>query len=200
MRDLDVLSGRLEDHSKEPQLWSVTGNEATVTARQKKLAEEAQQLDAHLKKRREHEARALARQVDRHRRDLTAALEDLLSVLRTEPPVTLSSDELVALAHRWFARQLLHGHLAHGRVAANDEALHDLRKAAKLVRYLLESAAGDSERARNAAAEFEAVQEVGGRWHDLLTLTDEPGPSTSGASPASACECSRRRQMGRDKS
>lgn len=54
----------------------------------------------------------------------------------------------------------------------DDDELHQLRKAAKAVRYMAESAKG-SARAKALAAKYEALQESGGVWHDWLQLAGE---------------------------
>lgn len=51
----------------------------------------------------------------------------------------------------------------------SEDELHDLRKAAKLARYMLEPAPSMA-RTREAGKRFHAVQNAGGHWHDALEL------------------------------
>ena len=56
----------------------------------------------------------------------------------------------------------------------DENAMHALRKSAKLCRYMAESDPGDAA-LRQIAERYEALQEAGGKWHDWLLLTQLAG-------------------------
>ena len=68
--------------------------------------------------------------------------------------------------------------------APDDTAqLHELRKRAKLARYLAESAPRSAVAAQRLAKQFATLQQAGGEWHDWLVLAQvaagELGPSAT---------------------
>ena len=80
----------------------------------------------------------------------------------------LEPNALATLAHEWFLQRV--------KKAADTKddvtRLHDIRKAAKVTRYMGENAGGRTNAALRLAEQMEELQEAGGRWHDCLTLAE----------------------------
>ena len=75
----------------------------------------------------------------------------------------LSAQELIALAEKGFVK-------TPGLRAKkpDEDTLHSIRKAAKVVRYLTETSGARA--AIETAKRYEHLQEAGGQWHDWLDL------------------------------
>jgi CHAD domain-containing protein len=143
---------------------------------------QAKQLRKHLEDAREHEAQKLQLILKAEEHKVAANLRSLEEALKpaktsTAPPTTLSSH-----VHHWFAQvtnPLLKRPKKKGETerdslrlaieGLDEDALHAVRKAAKLCRYMAESAPEGSA-AHGLAERFESMQEAGGRWHDWLLL------------------------------
>lgn len=125
---------------------------------------EAGQLRSLFKQQREQAAENLLDTIHKHQGKLTRTLEDLLEALAPAESLTIPAADLAALALDWYAR--------HAPATADQQdhrQLHGIRKAAKLARYISESAASAS--TRGLARTFESLQQSGGDWHDWLTLS-----------------------------
>jgi CHAD domain-containing protein len=117
-----------------------------------------------LNRRRDRQADKLQRALHKHRTKLFSALDDLEVALRPARTLTLSPSAVNHLAFHWFddATSTLN--------PADPAQLHDLRKAAKLARYMAEIASSSTP--SPTARHFSEIQQAIGDWHDWLTLTD----------------------------
>jgi CHAD domain-containing protein len=120
---------------------------------------EAKHLRAHLKHLRAEEAEALIAELEGHARKLGPKLEKLLASLEPAQDMAIAPAHLTFLIRTWYAARTLDA-------GTSDEALHEIRKSAKLARYMAESAGAVA-----LAAEFEETQQLGGTWHDTLILS-----------------------------
>ena len=84
--------------------------------------------------------------------------------------VALSEAELIALARDCFRNR--REPLPPDAAPQNTAELHEIRKRAKLARYLAESAPQSFLEAHRIAARFAALQQAGGEWHDWLILAE----------------------------
>jgi CHAD domain-containing protein len=164
VRDLDVLCDKLQG-SGNSELAEGVGGKRVAGARMQK---ESRKLTKQLKARRSAEAEALVELLEARQERVMRALGKVLAAVAPGAEVAVPEARLVELALGWFAAPGVGGSGEDG-----EEALHDARKAAKLVRYVLESAPKAAREAHRLAARFEALQQTGGTWHDLLTLAAE---------------------------
>lgn len=142
---------------------------------------QAKALRKHLQHTRKVEAETLIAVLHREKQKLAASLRALEQAMKPASVPGVAPANMGERVQLWFAgevRTLLKPAgkarkaklTLKARVAnLDEEALHDLRKAAKLCRYMAESAPDDSP-VRAVAEQFEAVQEAGGMWHDWLLL------------------------------
>ena len=142
---------------------------------------QAKELRKHLTHTRAVEAARLIATLHSQQQKLAASLRALEQAMKPASVPAITPEAMAERIQQWFSgeiRKLLtperKGRKAkvslQTRVAQLDEeALHNLRKAAKLCRYMAESAPDDSP-VRATAEQFEAVQEAGGKWHDWLLL------------------------------
>jgi CHAD domain-containing protein len=157
-------------------------NEAAGAPR--KLRTDARKLRRALKRQRDREASALLRLLNKQRDRLPRALEDLLSALAPQQSLALTQIQLTALVRKWYAQpsDRQPAPAISPKVSDDPQALHAIRKRAKLARYLAESAPASAHAAHRLAARFEALQLAGGEWHDWLILAeiaaDELGDSS----------------------
>ena len=121
---------------------------------------DAKHLRRKLKAERAEEAAELLKALEGHARKLGPKLEKVFKRLEPARPLSVSAGKLEKLVRTWYDQ-----HTA-GAGDSHDD-LHSIRKAAKLARYMAESG-----EATATAQEFENVQQMGGAWHDSLTLRD----------------------------
>lgn len=126
-------------------------------------SDEASQLRSLFKHQRKKAARKLLDTLHIQQGKLTRALEDLLEALAPAESLTIPAEQLAALAFDWYT------HNAPAVAKQDHRQLHSTRKAAKLARYISESAT--SAATRRLARTFESLQQSGGNWHDWLTLS-----------------------------
>jgi len=164
VRDIDVQRNLIRDeaagksgaHGPNPQIRDQIGGEA-------------RSLNRELKRKRDEQANHLVRLLVRLRVELPLVFEKLLDTLKPAEATTLTEAELIALVRKWYARRPQSQPTA---PAAQDVVeLHNIRKRAKLARYLAESAPQAAVAARRLAAQFEELQQAGGQWHDWLLLS-----------------------------
>lgn len=122
-------------------------------------SKEARQLRKILKQRRGEEEAGLLNTLEKYRGKLTKTLEALIETTETVKPAAITAAKLADRIRNWYT----HNSPA---VSKSAEQLHEIRKAAKMSRYMAESISEDSKLARI----FEEVQQAGGRWHDWLLL------------------------------
>jgi CHAD domain-containing protein len=152
-------AGKVRDLDVQRRL----AKEMTDTGTSKKIRKEAKELRRQLKTEREQEAEMLVAMLERHALKLEPRLERLLQELEPAAHVGMSAKELEVLTRGFYAAR---------RESAEREKqpvdrMHGVRKAAKLARYMVEDGV-----APRVVDEYEAVQESGGHWHDVLTLRD----------------------------
>ena len=170
VRDLDVQRLLLEETPEKK-------GAAVDLAASDRLQRRAKLLRRTLKERREERAERLQQAIRRRSRSISRRLEKL--VMRIEPAeqTAISSAELAALTRDWFRTNI-----PNADDITSADGLHSVRKAAKLARYIAESAvssAGDqtkrkarSQSASELSEQFASLQQSGGDWHDLLTLAE----------------------------
>ena len=132
------------------------------------MNKEAAELRRLLKRDREKNARALTEVLKDEKTKLPELFKQLHDALKPARELSLPEADLTALVRTWYTRRSPAAPPDHNDV----DRLHDIRKQAKLARYLAESAPGSAPRAHRLAARFEALQEAGGEWHDWLLLAE----------------------------
>lgn len=154
VRDLDVLLEHVSRVRSGPKNTS--------------WKDERTRLRDRLHSEREHGAKALQHLLERRGRKVLTLLSDLLEQMEAHDTLAMEPDALATLARAWFLRQVKKA------ADATDDVtrLHDIRKAAKVARYMGENAGGRANAALRLAAQMEELQEAGGRWHDCLTLAE----------------------------
>lgn len=170
VRDLDVQRRLLKE---APEQRSETSAEVAVLHG---LKRRARSLRRTLKQRRDDRAEALQRSLKRRSPSISRKLEKLVAALEPAEQAEISRAELAELTRAWFRTNM-----PDTDDITSAEGLHSVRKAAKLARYIAESAVGSAgsqtegkaggQSAGDLASEFESLQQSGGDWHDLLTLS-----------------------------
>ena len=178
LRSLRREAGWVRDMDVQCDLLECLAQDAPGTA----IEQQANTLADDLKARRKHEAKTLARMLEKHGRSITRELEAVRALLEDAEETALAPERLHQIANRWYAEQSTPGAdpgEAHDELSRKQEdTLHDARKRAKLARYLLEAKApgitdeGPKGAVRDRAKAFERLQGAGGAWHDLLTLAE----------------------------
>jgi CHAD domain-containing protein len=136
---------------------------------------EARKLRSLFQQQRGQAAESLLSALHKHQSKLTRALEALLKALDPAESLTIPATHLSQLTLGWYTD---HVPLATQR---DHRRLHDIRKAAKLARYIAESA--NSPATHRLARTFESLQQSGGDWHDWLTLSRIAHRELGSASP-----------------
>ena len=161
VRDLDVWSRTLGVGREEmPELWQQGENV--------QVQQEGRKLEEQLTKRREILVKRLLLLLKKREGEVARDLEDLIKALSAGGDLSLSETRLVERMLAWFEAQV-----PNPATARSEEEMHEVRKTAKLVRYVLESAPAPARKAQKLAETFHALQQRGGHWHDLLTLTKQ---------------------------
>jgi CHAD domain-containing protein len=146
------------------------------------IRQQAKQLRRHLENERDREARKLRIVLKAEEHKLAAKLRALEEALKPARGLAAIPSNLSSHVQQWFTQQAAplieqpkrkkgeaERSLRQSIEAMDEDALHTVRKAAKLCRYMAESAP-DGATARELAERFERIQEAGGRWHDWLLL------------------------------
>lgn len=152
VRDLDVQRKLIKEQQIEAKMH-------TQSPASRELRKQAGSLRRKLKRRRSTESEHLLRTLRAEQNKLVPALEHLLKTLSPAEHLRLSPTRLSQLTLGWYQRTT-------PAIQPHDDpdTLHAIRKSAKLARYIAEPAAG------KLSSTFEALQQAGGAWHDLLTL------------------------------
>lgn len=168
VRDLDVQRKLLEE---APEQQDASGDSAAA----ERLERRAKSLRRTLKHRRDELADDLQHSLKRRSRSISRKLEKLMSALEPAEATEISAGRLAELTREWFRTNM-----PDADDITSADGLHSVRKAAKLARYIAESsvsAAGErgsksgGQSAGDLAKGFETLQQSGGDWHDLLTLS-----------------------------
>jgi CHAD domain-containing protein len=181
LKQLRRAAGRVRDLDVQLKL---------TQSKSPRLHQELHQLESSFKRQRGEESKRLLRILRRHQEKLSRRFKTLLEALAPAETLGLPISRLTQLILRWYLHQT-------PTTANSSSQLHTIRKAAKLARYMAESASPTAKSPRTPAARlaliFESLQQSGGIWHDWLTLSRiarrELGPSSSlSQSFASNCQ------------
>ncbi|HEY0308359.1 MAG TPA: CHAD domain-containing protein [Acidobacteriaceae bacterium] len=154
VRDLDVLLAMLAELPRSADA---------------EVAEGITKLSGKLERRRRRAAKRLTRLIGERGEKLLHAMNALESVLAPAQKISAADAEIDRIALEIF-RQATARCTARS-LAASANALHGLRKAAKLTRYLTEAAEGSPQSKTGLTARrFHAAQKTIGAWHDWMLL------------------------------
>jgi CHAD domain-containing protein len=117
---------------------------------------------------RQKHADELVQLLRKDKEDLPIVLKELFDALEQAKSLAISESDLTSLVRSWYFQNTP----AEPPEMDDIEHLHDIRKQAKLARYLAESAPESASAAHRLAARFENLQEAGGQWHDWLLLSE----------------------------
>ena len=177
LKDLRHAAGQVRDLDVQRDL--IAGQAAPKNA-SPDLLKEVRELRHTLKTKRNDEADNLLNLLQKRRSKLPLVFKDLLDSLKSAESHPLTEPRLISLVHDWYTR-----HCGHNPTATPPEdpaRLHDIRKTAKLARYLAESAPKAATKAHRLATRYGDLQQAGGQWHDWLLLaqvaSDELGKSS----------------------
>lgn len=153
VRDIDVQLDLIE--------------EVAAGKRSRQLQDDAGKLRKDLEKEREKAAQKLLKVLEKRQTGLTRTLESLLDALKSAEDLSLPATRLVSVTQDWFRKNT--------PPEPKDgldlpDYLHEVRKVAKLARYIAENAPERARTPRRLAASFEALQQSGGEWHDWMVL------------------------------
>jgi len=156
VRDLDVLLTMLAHMPR---------------SRGAKVAAGVAHLTVKLERRRQRDAGRLPRLIADKGEKLLHALDALETALAASRNVSAASAEIDRTAREIFHHATANSTLR--SLAASADALHNLRKAAKLTRYLAEAGGGSPHsKTAQTARRFHAVQQKIGAWHDWRLLAE----------------------------
>ncbi|MGP8258914.1 MAG: CHAD domain-containing protein [Acidobacteriaceae bacterium] len=136
----------------------------------RELRGEVRRLRRALKRNAEEAADRLQRLLHKQRPTLSHVFQELLDALAPAQSIALNEDELIALARDCYRNRCVPS--LPDAVPQDTAELHEIRKRAKLARYLAESAPLSYLEAHRLAARYEALQQAGGEWHDWLILAE----------------------------
>ena len=163
VRDIDVQ----RDLVRNEIAASKTGGAPSADG---ELRSEARLLRRALKRNGEEAADHLQRLLHKQRARLPLLFQELLDALAPAESVALSEAQMIALTRNCFQNRR---EPSLPDAGPQDTAeLHEIRKRAKLARYLAESAPQSFTEAHRLAARFAVLQQVGGEWHDWLILSE----------------------------
>ena len=136
----------------------------------RELRGESRRLLHVLKRKREDAADRLQRLLHKQRATLPHVFQELLDALAPAQSIALNEDEVIALVRDCYRNRCIPS--LPDAVPQDPAELHEIRKRAKLARYLAESAPQSFLQAHSLAVQFAALQQAGGEWHDWLILTE----------------------------
>jgi CHAD domain-containing protein len=158
VRDIDVQQDLITETTPKKR-----GSQSADDVRK-----DARQLQQDLKRWREKHADELVQLLKKQKTDLPLAFKDLLDSLGDADSLAIGEADLTSRVRTWYSENV-----PEPAPDLDDiEHLHDIRKQAKLARYLAESAPTSAAKARRLASQFEDLQEAGGEWHDWLLLAE----------------------------
>lgn len=179
VRDVDVLLERV-----------AALRAPATTAAKTPWQNDRERLQRHLRAERRRNARGL-KDLLQHRSKMERLARRLLAELEEAPRVRLAASSLARLAGLWFAQRMADAR----RCDDETTRLHEMRKAAKLARYMAENAPDRRSAAGRLAARMEALQEAGGRWHDAVTLEQVAAGRLGSTSPLTEAVRRRARRL-----
>jgi CHAD domain-containing protein len=158
VRDIDVQQDLVAESTPKK-----SGSQSADDVRK-----DARQLGQDLKRWRDKHADELVELLQQQKTDLPLTFKNLFDSLEDAGSLAISEADLTSRVRAWYSENTPD--------AAPDlddiDHLHDIRKQAKLARYLAESAPASAAKARRLASQFEDLQEAGGQWHDWLLLSE----------------------------
>ncbi len=173
LKQLRQAAGQVRDIDEQRDLVrdEVAASKAEDTpSADRELLREGRRLRRVLKRNGEEAADRLLRLLHKQRARLPIVFRGLLDALAPAGPVALNEAELIALARDCYRNRRVPSQP--DAAPQGPEELHQIRKRAKLARYLAESAPQHFLDAHRLAAHYEALQQAGGEWHDWLILAE----------------------------
>jgi CHAD domain-containing protein len=168
LKKLRHAAGQVRDIDVQRELIR---NEVAQTGHaNRSLRKEACHLRRELRQQRDAEASHLLDLLQKHRRKLPIVFGKLLHALAPAESLTLTEARLTSLVRGWYTQHI--GEQPSPMPPQDPARLHQIRKHAKLARYLSESAPQSATNAQRLAAHFDNLQQAGGEWHDWLLLAD----------------------------
>jgi CHAD domain-containing protein len=175
VRDFDVQRKLVQDDTPNRSAAKADPPDDPVHRAAKALAKD-------LKLQRNQETAKLTALLRVEEKRLTKWLTKLEDALEPAEQRAVPADRLAASIEHWFEANTPRppanasngqqtGRL-HNIRPLDEDALHALRKASKLCRYMAESLPTDLAAAKRLTDRFEALQESGGKWHDWLLLQE----------------------------
>jgi CHAD domain-containing protein len=131
---------------------------------------EAGALSRSLQQKRDKQARKLLKLLQQEEIRLPNTLHKLRDALAPARSTTLTESRLIGLVRAFYGEHT--EALQPAKLPSDSKGLHEIRKRAKLARYLAESAPASAAKAHRLAARFERLQQAGGAWHDWLLLAE----------------------------
>ncbi len=171
VRDLDVQRKSLEE------LGGADG-----------LRKDAARLDHYLKRKRRAAADDLLRTLAKLEGKLVRSLDELSDALEPRDDFSLPAAEVEQRIRGWYRERA-----AGAGDRQSTGQLHEVRKVAKLARYMGEANGSDA-----LAGQFEALQQAGGTWHDFLMLAEIARERLGGGSSLARLLGERRDEARRD--
>jgi CHAD domain-containing protein len=168
LKKLRQAAGEVRDLDVQRDLVAETTPKKHHSRSVKDIRKEADQLRQELKQKRASLAAELVSVLKQEQEDLPLAFKELFDSLESVGSLTVSEADLTSLINTWYGQHTP----ATAPEPTDVEHLHDIRKYAKLARYLAESAPPEAGDARRLATRFEDLQEAGGQWHDWLLLAE----------------------------
>jgi CHAD domain-containing protein len=165
LRKLRHSAGEVRDIDVQREL--IRTESAASNGTDQDLRHQARHLRRSLKHKRDEAEAHLLRLLHKQRTQLPLAFEELLGTLAPAEPITLNEPQLTTLVRDWYTH-----HREPDPIPQQTAALHEIRKRAKLARYLAEAAPKSAAKAHRLAARFQKLQQAGGKWHDLLILSE----------------------------
>ncbi|MBB6143794.1 CHAD domain-containing protein [Silvibacterium bohemicum] len=182
VRDLDVQGDLIHKDT------SIKSN-ARLGSQNDNKRGETKHLHRQLAKRREAKALRLVRVLAQNGHSLAVALQSLQQALEEVKEPIISVTELASRIGNWFGANTIHlpQRIAARRTHAELESragreraisllemheLHNLRKTAKLCRYLVQVLPISSKTTQKLIKQLRAIQKTGGKWHDWFLLAE----------------------------
>lgn len=137
---------------------------------------ESQYLRKIFKRQRKEKADRLIKTIHKHQRKLVRTLEVLLKAVAPSESLALSAARLNELVLHWYIHNV-------PATPENPDQFHQIRKSAKLARYMAESATKPTQSTRELAQTFESLQQSAGHWHDWLMLSGIANRELGSSSP-----------------
>lgn len=171
LKKLRGMAGKVRDCDVHRKLLKNGAAEiASAPEAPKGIAKDGDRLRKVLEQQREREEGKLLKTITKQQPKLARDVEDLLDALQAGEAME-APPEVLRQIERKFGEMV-------NSDGGGEQHLHEVRKLAKRARYQCESLPG--EEAQAMAQRFEAMQDAGGAWHDLLDLAcrahEEFGP------------------------